>query len=730
MYKMQFEKIAIRKEIIWKYFLALVICFACALLAVLLSQNEVYQDDWYIEASIDGFFGKNNRSLWVLGPNFIITSIIYLLSLTGIRLFWLHVMLIFMNFVSHILVSIVLINNFGKYIGSLFAVMYGLIMAPLASFEFQFTTTAAYVIAAGCVYMFDALSRDHGAGAIAFSAIWIILGSCLRFDCIYYSVAFMGLIWVFQVVSYIMRNRFKLNKKRLRRCISRRLFPFLITLMICLGLEVSQRVLMNHFNPGFINWNSVRTLVDDYEIPDYWLNEEQYKNIGISYNDYQLLQSWNNLDPDFFTQEKYEQIIKIANENQTVETAGGNGLKMCVGFIVNTIAAMSKNVAFWFAVIILVLMLFLEKGPIWGTGLILFGGTVAFSMYFINIGRFIWRTEWPIWIAFFAALIALLCDASKLKDYRNISTKRKVGLLIIACALFFIPFGNSTSLYIKYLNRYNNPNNIGRYIYFKLVKGETPNYVTYNRGVGDYMAGNKELFYYPLWSYNWLQQYPIYVKDTFRFEEIGAGENWGTLGQYMINLGPIQKNFEKYGIENPFRDLVKSNVRIAARLEENHDRAKELYIYLQEHYYPNVGYSVEEVAGDVVISRFVDELEVSDETVVGGEINVEYGYSSSLSGIAKLNIRSNTVPIYRADTDDAYLRLEDCRGGSYVFSLLKNDSSQVLFFDDILVAGEEYSVDFIFMHENKWYISENCATLNMPTVLEEISLTKFDLLSV
>lgn len=558
---------------------------------------------------------------------------------------------------------------------------------------------------------------------IVFSAVWIVLGSALRVDCIYYSIAFFGLVWLFQTIQ-LARQEKQNNpgvKPKLVRFWINRALPFVITLALCFGFEVSQKILMERVNPGFTEWNNVRTLVDDYAKPDYKDVKEELEAIGVSKNDYKLLSSWNCQDPEFFTQEKYEQILEIMEnakeEASQVEevTAEGEEIKKDT-LLKKTFNGVMKTNAFWIAVVALLAIILLTDGMTVACCLLLFGGALLFALYFTSIGRLIWRTEWPIWSALFCAFISAVCGVSRKTEdvIKKWNWKRRLLLVLICFSFVFQPFYSSNSLLTLYKNRVNNPNNIGRFLQTKVVLKENPYYVTYDYEVTRFMSQDKENFYYPLWVYTWLQQYPVYVPDTLRFFEVGAGENWGTLGQYMINLQPIQRNMAERGIENPFRDLVNEDVRVAVRIEECTNRLKEVLTYLREHYYPEVNYSLDYIYKDTVVGQFIDELPGVDHAEVKGSLNIQYGYDADVSGLVQVDITDAEFPDYDAHYSDAYVRLTNEKGKSQVFALMRNGMSKIITFSKVLKWEKAYTVDFVYETNGQWYIAEDCGTLQMP----------------
>lgn len=449
------------------------ICTIISIVAILLSQNEIYLDDWYIEACADGAFGENNRSLLVLGANFLLTGMIYLLSLTGLRLFWLHWILLFANYVSYLMVGWILFECLEIKRAGFVTALYGIIMAPLISFEFQFTTTAAVTIASGCLFMMYAIERRKKKRWYIFSTIWIIFGAAMRVDCIVYSVAFFGIVWLKKLIDTI-RKMPKGYHEKIQEFF-RRLIPFATALLLCFGVEVAQHILMSRTNPGFYDWNNSRTLVDDYEHPDYFANEAAYQGLGVSYTDFLLLCSWNNQDPDFFTQDLYKNLHEIkSNTSESTESD--------LSAVMTVRNAMLSNDYLWIALLVggIVGIFFEWKIAVTLGGM--FTAAVAFYVYFEQIGRLIWRTEWPIWICFITALIILLQGEKLRLPVTQMGRIKKACMysIVAALILFVAPFENMDSIYAKYNARMHNDNSIGMYLKSK-VTGEETQYATYSR---------------------------------------------------------------------------------------------------------------------------------------------------------------------------------------------------------------------------------------------------------
>ena len=178
-----------------------------AIISIVLVRNEVFFDDWYIESAADGLFGANNRGILVLGANYLITCIIFVLSLTGIRLSWIHVIMLVINVVSTYMVTYVVYKGIHNRIKYFICIIVMLVTVPFVSFYMQFTTTAAYCIAAGCVWIFFIKKKCFGRKKIIFGIFWVVLGSSLRFDAMYFSMSIIGVLGVVESVKIIIDNR-------------------------------------------------------------------------------------------------------------------------------------------------------------------------------------------------------------------------------------------------------------------------------------------------------------------------------------------------------------------------------------------------------------------------------------------------------------------------------------------------------------------------------------------
>lgn len=107
----------------------------------------------------------------------------------------------------------------------------------------------------------------------------------------------------------------------------------------------SYSIFLNYYNPGFIEWNRARSSVMDYEMPDYHEYEKEYLNIGLSENDYYLLNTWNNFDPDFFTADRYEDLEKLR-----LSVLNKNVKDNLFKYLFSGIKILRTNMAYWICI--------------------------------------------------------------------------------------------------------------------------------------------------------------------------------------------------------------------------------------------------------------------------------------------------------------------------------------------------------------------------------------------
>lgn len=699
-----------------KRMMPILLSMIVALIGIVLLRNEVFFDDWYIESAADGLFGANNRNLLVVGAHFLFTGLIYVLSLTGIRLSWIHVLMFLINTISSYMLAYMICDKFSTRLKYIFAGYILLALIPFVYFYMQFTTTAAYCIGVGCLWLFYIPNRDKRSKTV-FGIGWIILGCTLRLDAIFFSIAFMGSLGIIEIAK-IFTNQMntQARKEKLLQC-WQFMKPFLITLCIAGVLGISQRMLMEQFYPGFVDWNEVRAKVDDYDLDDYYENEQIWQNTGISYNDYCILKSWNNLDENFFTEKLYKEILE---SKDTIYSEQREQQGLCQ-LVIQTMGIETSNYSF-----VTILMLFFVivcVGDIYAVigGLVSVGGMFLITMYFCYIKRIIWRTEWSIdMLAILTMITVILCFV----DGEQLCLEKKIKQVGLAAIFFVITFlnpvyvernewsvYNGKSMGEVYCDRAVSSDTYGKYVLSRIVEDDSIVYATIDQPFTNYTKLNSDILYYHLFTTSWLQSNPLTNRDIFRSESIGAGQNWGSLGQYICRFN-IEKNIENdYGVRNRFSDLINNNIRVTVQNWELYGRTKELNIYLMEHYYDNVDFSVTKQVGNVVIGRYMTALNVTDTYSGVCDAHVYADFNGTYEGMLKLVFEQTPEALDHYSEENLFVEFQDENENIHTYQVMRDEDGMLyaIIHADALDADKQYSVSFIINEDTcvKEYKNKN-----------------------
>lgn len=695
---------------------------AFAILSVVLVRNEVFFDDWYIEAAADGLFGDDNRAFLTVGSNYIISMLIWLLSQSGIRLSWLQVLMVGMNTISSMIVCKVIcgtIEGKRKYVFA--GVMLATIM-PFVSFYLQFTTTAAYAVATGTLWIFYAQFMKKTIKSYILGGGWVVLGAALRFDVVYFTIFFMGSIAVIKIIQMVWHGRknIRLALKEIICFIA----PFVIVLFSVCIIEVSQRYCFNKYYPGFREWNEIRAHVDDYELPDYWSNEDEYRQIGVSYNDYKLLKSWNNLDENFFDKNLYKKILDIKNKHNA-QNISENGIFN----IVNIIKIVQSNYCFWILISII--------GIAYGLGrangiigmIVTLVNTYLLSAYFILSRRFIWRTEWPIYmVALITMLVSYFCFSDRSNNKERQIHRKYVWWSVWGILLMTINLQpdvsernewsmyNGKSLLEIYKERSVSDDSYGKYVWDKLHHNDVEEMATIDRDLNAYTSSNKQLLFYHLFSTDWLQPNPLTNKDLFRTEDVGGGENWSCLGQYIYKLHPIMQINQNYGIHDVFRELTNDNVRVIAQNNEMRNKSEELNIYLKEHYYTQVDFSLTAVLPRYGIGQYITSIEDVNYVVCDTQIRLSAPKITQYTGMVRIDIEG-----IDEEKEKCFVQLFTTDGELHNFNVITNGKEKFfVIYDDALDVSKTYMVRVI----NGEKVYNMKGTYNISEVLSQSSFAR------
>ena len=303
---------------------------------------------------------------------------------------------------------------------------------------------------AGFMYLFYSIEFEEKFFSFFLSYLLIIIGFSLRKDALYFSFIFFIFVFLIKLFELV-------SEKKSSIIIKKYFLPFIIVGIFLFFISISQNILIEKKNPGFTEWNNLRAQVDDYEIPNYDEYADDYKQIGVSKNDYLLLKSMNNIDPDYFDKELYNKILKIKKEKHNI---------VLNEFIKDLFKNTFNNMFIIFIIIILIISIIYNNKKITISIICFLLIDMFLTAYFMYIGRLIWRVEWPIWLIVFLSTFTVISE-NDIKEIINISLNHEKKLIIffsLIILLFAKPL-TGTGLW----NPFNGANIQQSYIYIYIL---------------------------------------------------------------------------------------------------------------------------------------------------------------------------------------------------------------------------------------------------------------------
>lgn len=559
--------------------------------------------------------------------------------------------------------------------GTVMNVFLLILFIPIMYLNFNFTKSAAIVSIAGFLLLLHQMLNEHGEiHIILLGASFIILGGMIRLDSM-----LMVSIFPFFIIVYRL---FKIKNKRI--ALDYRLFfkytiLFIPIFFISFGLSYLNTIK----NPEYNAYNHARSQLIDFGVPDYDKNQKAYEHIGISKNDYVMLNSWTFDDPEFFTTEKFKEIMAIRKNEFDILKAFDDTF--------NTIARSILTIgsASLFVFIVSIWFLFLKKDKFIPITLSL--AVLAFYFYLCVIGRVVDRVEQALWIA---AVYTLIYNMKISITQIPVKSKKKMLIVTIVVALLW------------------NGNSIWDNCIATTEKVHTSKYIQ----VADRLSEDKNNLY--LIDTSTMDVIQGFV-SPFRTIKEKFYSNLYTLGGWATKLPLKKESLDKYGISNPLKDSVnKDNIYFVDQGD-----FKYKYNYVREHYYSDLAYvktkdlgvcqvyklyqlgeqSISEKIEDINPKHihFNNFMKIQDHEYLHlyGKLNVD-GFDTFEQEIfvkAK-NIDNGDVKLYQATT---YVDDKNRSGGNVMSkNVLDNFKVDIPNYE---LSGEQMEFQFFLKYHNHYY---------------------------
>lgn len=174
--------------------------------------------------------------------------------------------------------------------------------------KIQYTKTAGIVSVAGMLLMLYAVTQERIRWRALIVGILIALTGYM-----YRSTQFWaeGVLMSGIGVCLLLELPAFEKGQRMRRFL-RYAGSFGTLLILVLGLILVERyAYQDEVWQEFTRYNEVRTELYDYGFPEYSQNEEVYLALGIDKNTYRMMHQWTHIDPEKFTSNVFEKLAEL-----------------------------------------------------------------------------------------------------------------------------------------------------------------------------------------------------------------------------------------------------------------------------------------------------------------------------------------------------------------------------------------------------------------------------------
>lgn len=563
---------------------------AIFLMLVILFCDMKYEvsDDFIVDTILSGAYG-NGYDEHLLFSNILYGYFLKFLYQLLPVVSWYFVGQIAICFCALTAVTYVILEKNNRYIGILVSIVFVSFFSDDLYILVQFTkTAAAAACAGGALLLYGFWECDKKCRiTIVLGAVLALVGSMIRYSTIYIALVYL----VIMFLKYVWENRS--NENLIKKGI--------VSLVLC-GVVVAVAYGLNGLNEqiwladeqygDYRMYNRLRASVTDVNGYGYGSVQDKLQEIGISQADYYMVESWNFLDQQFFTEEKINEISEIKKE---YSAEVNHSLSSIISQFLNR-GYEKYIVAIGAGILILISLLINPKKSGW-----LFaecGVTVGLLLYFFCLGRVVYRVEYGV----FFSLSVCVATAIQKKEVDS-STKKAIIYWCIVLCVCKIPLYIPDRSYQQMTDE-----EYAQYIYDCFCESWNFNLEKYRCNVSERQPHEQLIsqmendtdHYYLIDFSTGIQLIYYNYKPWIRLPE-GYYSRYSYLGGVTTRYPDNSEMWEKQGVdsENPYACITNDNIYVV----DNYYKDAKLW-YIQEQYYSGASAEVVEVIDGFTIWKY------------------------------------------------------------------------------------------------------------------------------
>ena len=438
---------------------------------------------------------------------------------------WYFLFEVFGTFAVFTTFSYFIIRKLGNKLGFPLALIMLATLTPVFYFQLSFTQCATAYTAAG-ILLFTVGDAERSNRFLVLGAFFLVAGSVMRWEGFLLGVPFLCVILL-------------LNHLPRRSVCKATIITLCCAIAVLYGLKKYDEYL---FSQGeykyYAEYQSSRSFFGDGAYYDIESTRDELEERGMSSEDFAFARNWIFYDTENLNAEKLKPIIGIAKRNLYEP----NWVKIPVAFFVAVSRAFTRTSGWCWAIFCMVLMIVPSKKANaypWASLSI-----VAASIgYLLLVNRVVDHVESGIWLY---AIVSGIPFYSKENFEQNSFIQRhslKIPYAMIALAVLFAVISiSSQPLKTQW-----------KIIETREMSEDWKSFVSFAQGHPD------DVFLLSTERYKELGK----IKDKpYRSIEPGSWQNIFPLGYWNINLPAMKSELTKRDVQNPVKDIVKSNVYV------------------------------------------------------------------------------------------------------------------------------------------------------------------------
>lgn len=491
---------------------------AMAVMVLLMRPSFETNDDIVFAEFGSGLRGVKDAHL--VFQNYILGLIYrFLYQATG-RLPWYTIVQYAVLLAAFSAVTYVLMNRLEGYSGLYLSVIFLCCFGYEAYIHIQFTKTAGIAAAAAVFLLLHLVSRERFA---LWEFLWGIglgfMGFLYREDQFWASSALMAGAGVY----FLLTLKKKYSGKMLRKLgICAGSFIILLISAAAAGAVDSYMYNDSQWNE-YQEFNGLRSKLLDYGFPDYDSSAETYQELGISREAYELYKTWNFNDPEKFTSETMEKLVRE-------KTGRTFHISQVVSFLKRFPSDLSKLSMAWFGLVFLAVWLIFAGKSFSAVISLAFEGILLCAVYFYLYyqGRYmVNRVDVGLWCSVCLVILWIISD-------RRLRAE-KTGIFLCAAVLAASQFMWKDD--------------------WRITTSSIPEARVSQRAVLETIGTDKDHVY--LAKSGTVSEIVCYGPFDRMPENLLDNLYW--LGGWECRTPGIIEKMEEHGIVNPYRDMINND---------------------------------------------------------------------------------------------------------------------------------------------------------------------------